>query len=861
MNLIKFEEDQIKSWKENYINFKKIISILISSYKHDQTSQVEYSLSYSSVYIANSQDLTDNYNENNSMSNSSTTITSQGKSVGCNNEFNHSYHILKNHLSSEIKRVYQFYSSIERELYIQINIRIQVKDLYNTLSLMSIVDELRKLKEISWILYNLTKFVNQNLVLVKEILGFIENSYLKDRIKSYLYNQITCINSDLNYLLQFKIIDEVSCILNEFSSVLYMIILDKSSQTNKSTSSNLSTSLLINNEENQTDTINEAHSLIKTIKQNVSYIDIVSMEYRIQFDSNEISVYDSKAVINNVKFVKEKAKFSFLFICNENTFRKEVLMIDEVKGNEYLIKKMRKEKEKEMERDSKESKENQYYIGSNEYINNIYLIFLYTSLYIIVYSLPVLVLFSNLTTTDVEQSPSPYEIIFLMAVTPLFTSISNIFSSKIRKNHIKTTLLLSTFTLLSSLILLIISNQTDNNVNLIIVSRILTGLCYIKTINREYIIKYSPYSSRKSLLKKHQFMNILSLLFGFLLYFLILTVIHKDYPMSLRILDYNLKFNFNRVSILYMIVSFFIITTLLLISLLFKQNPNQNKEEKEENQTKSNKSSQSITSNTTNNSTTLTFLSRSESRLVSKINKRLNLLNNKENFTTTNYLKRELKRISDEELFLKKTLHKGFILLVNLYINVNFLFEFIVLYCSFFVFHSYLTDDYSVSCLVLIVSFVLVLPLYRFEINTYNTRILSSCIGIIMVLIGFLSVVLLVKWKLVVVICIPFLVLISSYLNLYLNKLILQNIPYSFMFLGFFPGDVLQISDSINKATGFILFSILTYLLSFEQASLTCFFLIFIRFALCFVDLTLNEECIRVRSLTRIVELECMTDD
>ena len=222
-----------------------------------------------------------------------------------------------NIISDELKRVYLFYSYVERELYLQINQRINVRNTYYSLGLYELKEETSKLKNISIITYNLIKYVNLNLKIIGYAVQLVKNKIGNEEytdLQKFLISQVDTLNTDLNYILQYKIIDELSCVLEDF-----ILTLEKHIKTNKDillskyhdqntmkifynneiSNSNIISNDNLNNEFNQTKFYRDKlqHD-ISDIKLNINCIDIISVEFRnVLTDNNNFIIFQLNCII------------------------------------------------------------------------------------------------------------------------------------------------------------------------------------------------------------------------------------------------------------------------------------------------------------------------------------------------------------------------------------------------------------------------------------------------------------------------------------------------------------------------------------------------------------------------------------
>lgn len=112
-------------------------------------------------------------------------------------------------LNTELKRVYLHFMSKERELYVSINSHLHLRQSYDTFNLENIKRESEELWRIAESALTLSKFIHINMLAIKKILKKFDKHLGKiyEKISSkYIREKIESKNSDLLYILQFKVI-------------------------------------------------------------------------------------------------------------------------------------------------------------------------------------------------------------------------------------------------------------------------------------------------------------------------------------------------------------------------------------------------------------------------------------------------------------------------------------------------------------------------------------------------------------------------------------------------------------------------------------------------------------------------------
>ena len=182
-------------------------------------------------------------------------------------------------LDKELKKVYLFFVQTERELYIKINSRLHIKQEYYTFDDGRIENEFNELIEIAQFTTNLTKYIHDNIFAMEKLLEKFDKkfrNYNTNLANSYIIAKLEMKNSDLLYIFQFKIIDEVSTLLEEISEEL----LDFYKRKNNNGKGDLNQNLL-NNQGVSLDSITNKANQIKAEIDNIEgYYKSLQKQYR-----------------------------------------------------------------------------------------------------------------------------------------------------------------------------------------------------------------------------------------------------------------------------------------------------------------------------------------------------------------------------------------------------------------------------------------------------------------------------------------------------------------------------------------------------------------------------------------------------
>jgi SPX domain protein involved in polyphosphate accumulation len=112
-------------------------------------------------------------------------------------------------LDGEVRKIYLFFQRKERELYVSINSHLHIRETFNTFKVYNIMKEYEELCNISQETKNLSRFINQNMKGLRYILSKFDKyfeKYCNKQSFHYIDRKIKSKNSDLLYILQFKVI-------------------------------------------------------------------------------------------------------------------------------------------------------------------------------------------------------------------------------------------------------------------------------------------------------------------------------------------------------------------------------------------------------------------------------------------------------------------------------------------------------------------------------------------------------------------------------------------------------------------------------------------------------------------------------
>ena len=204
-----YRELQIKEFQGNYIDYKKLKQkIKKMGTVFPRTSQeiiTKQRGSNAESIKMNLPPLSDgDYSRN------SSTATTYWDKYGA--EFKE----FKELLDQEFQRCYKFFKKIRRQLHNKINKHLYTQTKYSSYNKEDIIKEIGNLRLTMYLAKCLNAFINDNIMAIKKILKKFDKkfyNYFGNMGPKYILDNLIMQNSDLEYLLQFKIIDETSCII------------------------------------------------------------------------------------------------------------------------------------------------------------------------------------------------------------------------------------------------------------------------------------------------------------------------------------------------------------------------------------------------------------------------------------------------------------------------------------------------------------------------------------------------------------------------------------------------------------------------------------------------------------------------
>ena len=523
-----YRELQITEFKDNYINYKKL---------KQKIKEIRNLLPRTSQEVItnqrNSNEPSIKFNFRSSVDDDNSRTTGNSTTY---DQYGAQFKEFKELLDQEFQRCYKFFKKLKKQLHVKINRHLNISTKYSSYNIGELIKEIRNLRITMYLAKCLNAFINDNMMAIKKILKKFDknfHNYFGNLGPKYILDNLCCQNSSLEYLLEFKIIDEVSCIIESNVKLIRECYLEaiKSSEEK-------------NIEDND---FEEKYSQILEYIKDIDELIYFKIQYKEWF------YFRKKDNVSTESTLYKNIMFNPILF---SAFHKDDLI------HKFLSRKGQ----------IKEIEEMQIPMSLNNKINIILIFiqsFFYNSLISGIY--PLLFLFVRIKNLEnINKMKYTFPIIIS---TYLCSYFSIMFYYYFGINRIKCAYIISYILFFIGSLLFILSYE-DNNIyhenytlSLLVASRILIGLGANPTMGKNYILYYAPKYFLSIISKYYVLVSILGHSFGPLITSIFFT---DDDKYNTKILPklYYTKYNcFGWYGIIF---SGF----LLIINLIFFTSPN-----------------------------------------------------------------------------------------------------------------------------------------------------------------------------------------------------------------------------------------------------------------------------------------------
>ena len=210
-----YRELQIVEFKENYIDYKKL---------KQKIKQIKEFLSSISTGIFSGNIINNSLKPGFRLSIKEDEYSSKDLKLKFDeNKYREKLLEFKNLLDEEFGRCFKYFQTIERELHHKLNEHLITQTIYSSYVTDDIIKEINKLKKTIYKAKCLNAFINDNMTAIQKILKKFDkkfNFYFGNFGPKYILDSLCKENSDLEQLLEFKIVDETSCIVEDNMKLL-----------------------------------------------------------------------------------------------------------------------------------------------------------------------------------------------------------------------------------------------------------------------------------------------------------------------------------------------------------------------------------------------------------------------------------------------------------------------------------------------------------------------------------------------------------------------------------------------------------------------------------------------------------------
>ena len=426
-------------------------------------------------------------------------------------------------LTIEVHNVYVFYLSIEKNIFTRVNEHSNKRKKYDSMTDDELLEELTDLTDITYLMYTFYSYIDLNVKAIKEILKYFDDHFqiINHNISMedlYFKRYLTKKDSDLRYILSFKIIIESCALIESYCQDISALSNTKEIKEQK-----------------------------RELKEVLTYLNEKDTD-RVNDEIHEVYLKQKKNHFNNIVKQKKNLKLDI-----QNSF-----CVDVHQQEDFY--KSLGEKQFDEEINIKITRSNLY---------NLVFLFFHTFVYSFFYIMPYLVFYFYFVNGSGEIHI--YYLGFILTSTHLGNFISKIIINSIEERF-KIKVIIFCICFILSFVLSIYSEKLfketkDEKIFFVlnIISRFIYGFSCGRLLTRQYIMQYLPESDIKFFSLTYLLIIYLGGLFGIIINFLLKEMKPLYFDMfSLYIENYYIIFGIGA------IISFFY----LILIIIFFTEPN-----------------------------------------------------------------------------------------------------------------------------------------------------------------------------------------------------------------------------------------------------------------------------------------------
>ena len=379
-------------------------------------------------------------------------------------------------LEKEFRKSYIHFVNQEKELYKKVNGHCYSNDIYNELNLLNVLREIKEILLTLKLTNNLNVFINDNVTAMKKILKKFDkkfHEYFGVIGPKFILSHLTSKNSDLEYFLQFKLIDESTTICENNFNILY--------KRAKNLLKNPQNNIQLNEDNiNIYELENHLKNYTKKIYEYLNNIDEITY-FKIQYREWFYYAKHNNRIVKNNPLIYEYDIYNPVL---SSTFYKDSIL-EKCISNPNAVKEIKKSQ-------SPLSFSNLF---------NLYLLYIHSCFYGSMLT-NIFPLIPNYFDTYIVKKENNKALFLLPLITTYFGylipySIFMGVNYRDKKNTFMTFSYILSYLLIfiSGIILIFVDNSTENKylkVILITISRFLLGFADNKMMSKKYITLHIP---------------------------------------------------------------------------------------------------------------------------------------------------------------------------------------------------------------------------------------------------------------------------------------------------------------------------------------------------------------------------------
>ena len=423
-------------------------------------------------------------------------------------------------LEKEFRKSYIHFVNQEKELYKKVNEHCYSFEQYPNYNYLFVLHEIKEISLTLNFAKKLNCFINDNIMALKKILKKLDKKYQKYFGivgPKYILSHLTSQNSDLEYFLQFKLIDEATTICENNLNILLL----------RAKSILKSNPAYVENDANITINVfeNRLKGLTKRIYEELDNIDELTY-FKIQYREWFYYAKQNERIVKNNPTIYENDIFNPVL---SSTYYKDSIL-EKCISNPDAVKEIKKSQ------------------SPLSHSNNTNLILLY--IHSCIYGSMLTNIFPLIPNYfDNYAKNEDFKTFYLLPLIVTYVAYLIPYTIFLKLNYkdknntyLNISYILSYLLLfISSLVLIFVNNELDDkavNISLIIASRFILGLANNKMLSKKYITLYLPKTVLSSVSKKFIISELIGEIIGPLLSLLFSNISEFDIG-SLKYTQFN----------------------------------------------------------------------------------------------------------------------------------------------------------------------------------------------------------------------------------------------------------------------------------------------------------------------------------